>query len=69
MASGMNSNSATAKRWRSRQRIDGKSRIVIWTDEEITQEISHIAFRLMVPKSVAVEHILRSYFGKGGLLG
>jgi hypothetical protein len=63
MTSGSRSNAAKSAKWRGAQRIDGKKRISsVWIPGEVYDDVSHYAFREMVPIGVAVEMILKKHF-------
>jgi hypothetical protein len=52
----------SSKKWRGRMRIDGFKRFVLWLEPELSERILEIADRDVVPKSVAVEKIIKGYF-------
>jgi len=64
MASGVNSNSVTSKRWRAKQELSGKKRFVVWLEGDLKEAVLHYAFKEMVPPSVGVEMIIREKFNK-----
>lgn len=62
MSSGVQSNSVTSKNWRVKKLRAGFQRVVLWMPPELDKGVSQYAFEKMVPKSVAVELILKEYF-------
>ena len=61
MTSGVQSSNQKMRRWTANKRTDGFQRITIWASPELDAQISHYAFNMMVPKSVAVEMIVKEY--------
>jgi hypothetical protein len=64
MTESMNTRGNSARRWREQKTHDGFKRVIVWLPPDLAASVNIEAFRLMMPISVAVEHIVKEYFGK-----
>jgi hypothetical protein len=58
----MNQRGKSARKWRDQKTHDGFQRVILWLPPDLSASVDHEAFKRMMPRSVAVEHILKDYF-------
>jgi hypothetical protein len=60
----INARGNSARRWREQKTRDGFQRVIVWLPPDLAKSVDIEAFRRVMPRSVAVEHIVKEYFNR-----